>query len=253
MSVNILAQVAEQVNRISTNARADSSEMVPNQSQQTVSPKTAYSGDRSSSVARESSDPRVRLKAQSISVYGDGIMSILKDTNGLMFPYTPTIQVSQDVNYATMAMTHANTDYHSYTNTPNVSISLTGKFTVQNQREGRYALAALHFLRTASKMHFGESDAAAGKAGLPPPVLLLHGYGTYMFNNIKVLLRNHSYSFDDNVDMVNVAVANGSARLPALFTVSISLVVQQTPQAMRKRFSLDEFRSGALLEQGGWL
>lgn len=257
MSLNILGQnMAETVNRLSTTARAlsDTATSAASAMKGSATSTTVYSSDMSTISSTDTSvDTRIRLKAQQTSVYGDGISSLLRETNGLLFPYTPTIQVSQDVNYAAMQMTHSNTDYHSYTNTPNVTISLTGKFTVQNAREGRYALAALHFLRTASKMYFGEKDVATGRAGLPPPVLLLEGYGTYMFNNIKVILRGHNYSFDENVDTVAVAVANGSARIPAIFTISLSLVAQQTPTAMRKEFSLDEFRSGALLEKGGWL
>lgn len=260
---NLISIMAETVNRLATTSRATVTSSIKNTITDAVEA-TGLTGilgsgsvratDRASSaVVVDGSDMRVRLKAQVPDLYGDGIMAILKETNGLLFPYTPSIQVSQDVNYTEMAMTHANTNYHNYTNTPNVTIGITGKFTVQNQREGRYALAALHFLRTMSKMYFGETDARAGKAGLPPPVLLLSGYGTYVFNNIRVILKSHSYSFEDAVDMVPVTLSSGSARLPALFTVTLSLTVQQTPQAMRKSFSLDAFRSGALLEDGGWI
>lgn len=258
----ILSIMADTMSKLATTARASLTDGIKDTITDVASSTglTGIKGSGSTSTSRVSSpvvvkdgDARVRLKAQVPDVYGTGIMAILKETNGLLFPYTPSIQVSQDVNYAEMAMTHANTNYNNYSNTPNVSVGITGKFTVQNAREGRYALAVLHFLRTASKMYFGETDAKAGKAGLPPPVLLLSGYGTYVFNNIPVILKSHNYSFDDTMDMVTVSVGNGTARLPALFTVSLSLTVQQTPQAMRKEFSLDAFRSGALLEKGGWL
>lgn len=261
---NLISIMAEKMNKLSTPDRATSDNAIKSALSDYVSSTstnriyntaniTNTSTSSSNAVLVSDTDSRVRLKAQTTDVYGSGIMSILKDTNGLLFPYTPSIQVSQDVNYTQMNMTHSNTDYYSYMNTPNVSISISGKFSVQNQREGKYALAVLHFLRTASKMYFGETDAAAGKAGLPPPILLLSGYGTYIFNNIRVILKGHNYSFEDSVDMVPIALGSGTAKLPALFNISINLTVQQTPSAHRTEFSLDSFRNGSLLERGGWI
>lgn len=201
-----------------------------------------------------SAEYRVRLShLPSASNPYPGILTPLSETKGLVFPYTPSVAVSQDVDYAVMNMTHSNTDYHAYSRTPNVSVNVSGKFTIQNQREGLYAMAAIHFLRSVSKMYFGEADSAAGKAGIPPPILTLNGYGTYMFHNVKVFLKSHNYTFEENMDMVNVKVGSGTVRLPAMFTLSLSLVCQQTPTTMRKKFSLDRFKSGALLADGGWL
>ena len=219
---------------------------------------------------KKPTDPnRIRLRAiagQEDQVYGPlgdngNILSILHPlspagTNGLLFPYTPAITVTQAVEYGSMQLTHTIGDIQTYSHTPSVTISLSAKFTVQNQREGRYALAALHLLRVISKMYFGEQDKAAGLAGLPPPVMIFTGYGSYMFNNLPVILKSHSYTFDEHMDMVTVNTNGGIARLPPLFTVSIDLAVQQTPKAMREYFSLDKFRTGALMRQNGktgWL
>lgn len=202
-----------------------------------------------------STDMRVRLKAQTGQedrVYGAGIASVLKETGGLLFPYTPTITVSQDVAYQDLALTHSNGDILAYTRTPSVTLSVTGKFTVQNRREGRYALAALHFLRGASKMHFGQTDVYAG---LPPPLLILEGYGTYMFHGIKVAVRRHNYTLDDSHDMVDVEIdGRKSARIPSLFQLQVELTVQNTPNESRTQFNLAKFRDGSLMtDKGGWL
>lgn len=177
-------------------------------------------------------------------------------TDGLLFPYTPTIGVSQDVDYRDLGqMTHTIGDIMAYNHTPSVKLSVTADFTVQNQREGRYALAALHFLRTVSKMYFGENSG--NNAGLPPPVLIFTGYGDFMFNNLPVIVRSHSYSLDKSMNMVNIQTAGGTASLPAMFSVSIELQVQQTPTAMRSVFDLDSFRTGELLlnrtGDSGWI
>lgn len=213
----------------------------------------------------ETFDNRVRLRAfraQEDQVYGsdtpDNIISMLRATDGLLFPYTPTISVTQAVDYKNIDLVHSNGDILTYNRTPSVTLSVSGDFTVQSQREGEYALAVLHFLRVVSKMYFGEIDKASKKAGLPPPVLIFTGYGSYVFNNLPVILKSHSYTFDKAMNMVNIETWNGGrVSIPAMFSISMELQVQQTPQAMRKTFSLDTFRTGELMRSrktdSGWI
>lgn len=205
---------------------------------------------------------RVRLKAQTgqePQVYGpqtnDNLLKILYETNGLLFPYTPTIDWAQEVDYTTLSLTHANQDFQSYKNTPSVSISVTGEFTVQNQYEGQYMLAVLHYLRTVSKMYFGKQSGATGMAGMPPPVLIFSGYGNYMFNELPVILKSHSYSLPKESDYIDIHTADGLARLPSIITISLKLVVQNTPQKLKDEFDLDKFRTGDLMRNNktGWI
>ncbi len=220
-------------------------------------------------ASASSAMPDMRIKLSPLhpnDVFQSGIMNVLSGgVGGVLFPYTPTVAFSQAVNYMDVQLVHSNTDYAAYTRTPSVTISITGKFTVQSQQEGIYALACLHFLRVVSKCYFGVADAASNKAGLPPPVLLLNGYGNYMFNNLRVVLKNHSWSFDDTTDGINITIpgsgigvnraAQGYARLPAMFSVTCELMVVQTPQRMRNTFSFDKFASGALMQPAtpGWI
>jgi hypothetical protein len=208
-------------------------------------------------------DLRVRLAALSPKdVYAganqSGILGILAETGGLIYPYTPQIGFSQAVTYSDLQLVHSDTDYNAYTRTPAVNITVAGKFTVQNAREGRYALAAIHFFRTVSKSYFGEADAGLGKAGLPPPVLLFSGYGPYMYQNVRVILKSHSWAYDEAMDTVAVSIPQTAmqgvktVRLPAMFTIQCELTVIQTPQRMRTVFSFDAFAKGDLLSDG-WL
>lgn len=202
-------------------------------------------------IQAAATDQRVRLAH--LSGYSNpypGIIAPLAQTQGLMFPYTPTIAVSQDVTYVDMQMTHSNTDYYSFARSPNTNVTITAKFTVQNQQEGKYVMACLHFLRSVSRMNFGQNDS---QAGLPPPILTLTGYGSYMFNKMRCFLKQHSYTLEDTVDYVPVKLDNGTVNLPSMFTVSLSLTSQQTPRAMRQDFTLDKYRSGELLASGGWI
>ena len=227
---------------------------VQGQPQQTPTAGTQPSGSPQSPTAQTPSSPntdfRIRLASLDTSIYA-GILAPLSSTGGLMYPYTPQIAFSQSVNYQDLQLVHSNTDYPAYTRTPSVTVSITGKFTVQSQIEGQYALACVHFLRAVSKMHFGETDA---NAGLPPPVLTLNGYGKYMFNAVRVVLKSHSWTFDDQIDMIAISVGSGLVRLPALFSLSCELTVVQTPQRMRTQFNFNQFASGALMQQQeGWI
>jgi hypothetical protein len=102
-------------------------------------------------------------------------------------------------------------------------------------------------------MYFGK--LAGDKAGLPPPILQFTGYGNYMFNDLKVVLKNHSFALEDTVDYVNIKIGETVTRVPSMLTISCALGVQQTPTAMRETFNLNEFRTGALMRGGnkGWI
>lgn len=215
------------------------------------------------------------------SIYGiGGIMAPLITTNGMVFPYQPTITWQQDVQYTEMELIHANQDIQAYKRTPSPKFSIDGEFSVQNQAEGKYALACIHFLRTVTKMYFGDSDP---NRGTPPPVLLFDAYGAYMFNSLPVIVTQFSVGLPKDVDYVPINVSpytSGSglsssnqttiwnkltesyfpdtgtnsniAWLPALFNIQVQLTVQNTPARLRA-FKLEDFRSGALLQKGTWI
>lgn len=226
---------------------------------------------------------RVRLRpkpAVAAQMLGSGpLLFPLVQTNGMVWPYQPDIQYSQDVEYQQVSMVHTNQDFYAYTKTPSVKLSCSGEFTVQNQTEGLYALACIHFLRTVTKMYFGESP----NAGTPPPVLLFDAYGQYMFNRLPVIVTNFQANMPKDIDYVpinldsldnptsvdqigianrtvantfNLTSINGSANgyvwLPAIFSISVSMIVQNTPNKLRQ-FNLDLFRNGTLLQGGGWI
>lgn len=195
-------------------------------------------------------DTRVRIRPFASDYFGSSeLLAPLKDTsNGVIFPYQPTLNIQQQVDYATMSMVHSNQDYLAYSRSPNVTVSISGKFTVQNQYEGRYAFAAIHFFRSASKMAFGMNDP---NAGLPPPICLLTGHGEYMFNNARCILRNFTHNYDETIDTVKVEIGNGgSVRLPALFTIGIECVIQQTGRFMAQNFTMDKYKDGTILKDG---
>ena len=151
---------------------------------------------------------RVRLRPKPGGVnqiYGTGILSQLRATNGMVWPYQPSIQYSQDVAYSDINVVHTNQDMVSYVKTHSVNLTVDGKFTVQNQTEGMYALACIHFLRSVTKMAFGRNDS---NAGTPPPVLLFDGYGRFMFDSVPVIVKQFTVGLPDDVDYVPVDLGN---------------------------------------------
>lgn len=174
------------------------------------------------------------------------ILAPLSQTNGMIFPYTPNVNIVQGVDYSSYDPVHSNQEFHAYTRTRAPTITISGRFTAQNAAEASYALAAVHFCRVVAKMAFGQSQFA----GTPPPILLLSGYGEFMLNDLPVIMTNFDIILPDDVDYVNVP--NSTTYVPSIFTVSLSLTVQNTPADIRS-FSLEQFRSGLLMKKKGWI
>lgn len=101
-------------------------------------------------------------------------------------------------------------------------------------------------------MHFGSTDP---EAGLPPPPLVLSGYGDFMFNDLTVILTDFSMALPNNVDYLEVDIGGHTAWVPSLTTFNITCVVQQTPKQQRDQFNLKEFTSGKMMSSGtkGWI
>lgn len=167
---------------------------------------TGVKSDQNSQNRRVSLRPKPLAKQR---VYGNGLLRPLAATDGLVWPYTPSITYSHPIQYESVNVVHANQNFHVFSRTDAVSLQVSGEFSVQNQLEGQYALAAIHFLRTMAKMNFGESDPLAGT---PPPVLLFNAYGAFVFNDLPVIVKDFNVEFPDSVDYVLVEVA-GSAQV----------------------------------------
>jgi hypothetical protein len=128
-----------------------------------------------------------------------GILYPLVDTDGVVFPYTPTIQLTYNAKYDTNAPTHSNYTIHAYQGSSVEAISITGEFTAQSIYEANYLLAVIHFFRSATKMFYGQ-DA---NRGVPPPLLYLSGYGNYQFDHHPMVLQSFTYTLPPDVDYVD--------------------------------------------------
>lgn len=139
------------------------------------------------------------------------IMAPLKATGGFMFPFTPQIAIQHSANYQTMDPVHNNYPFLSYQNSRVDSMSITGDFFCEDATEAAYWVAAVHYLRSVTKMVFGE---AGENAGAPPPVVKLNGYGDYVFKNVPVVVTQFSVDLSKDVDYIATGIG-GAPKSPA--------------------------------------
>ena len=152
---------------------------------------------------------RLRLAPQSDYLYNapdPGILSPLKQTDGIIFPYTPSITQSHTARYNSYDLTHSNYRGYFYGGSHQDSIIVTAKFTAQDTKEADYLLASMHFLRSCTKMFYGQ-DA---QRGTPPPLVFLTGLGDYQFNEHPCVVSSLNIVLPDNVDYIKAGNAGQS-------------------------------------------
>lgn len=128
-----------------------------------------------------------------------GILAPLATTYGVVFPYTPKLDMMYNANYETVDLTHSNYKGYFYKNSSPEEISLSGVFTANSTDEANYLLAVIHFFKSVTKMFYGSTD---DRRGIPPPVCFLSGLGTYHFNRHPVLVKTFQYALPDDVDYI---------------------------------------------------
>ena len=148
------------------------------------------------------------------------ILYPLKGTNGVIFPYTPTINVNYRANYSPADIVHSNYKLYFYQNSSVEEITIQGDFTAQDTSEANYMLAVIHFFKSVTKMFYGQDPISDGpKSGTPPPLCFLSGFGQYQFQNNPVLITSFQYNLPNDVDYIRAGVAtqnpgtNGSNNL----------------------------------------
>lgn len=169
-------------------------------------------GDIFSAVAAFSddnaSDWRVRLSLPTWPSFRTSpVLAPLKDAGGLIFPYTPTITMGSNSTYNQIPLVHTNTQFQTFKSSQPDSIVITAPMNVEDPVQGLYWIAAAHYLRSLSKMFSGNDP----KAGNPPPIVMLNGYGNYVFKNVPVALKSFSTTLPNDCDYIGVDVVGSAA------------------------------------------
>lgn len=137
-------------------------------------------------------------KVGGVDLPGPGILAPLALTDGVIFPYTPSIETSYQAKYQNVDLTHSNYRGYFYQSSYVDTITVRGTFTAQDTKEAQYLLAAIHFFRSATKMFYGQDQ----QAGTPPPLVFLSGLGQFQFNKHPCVISNFNYSLPNDVDYI---------------------------------------------------
>ena len=183
------------------------------------------------------------------------ILLPLRKFGGIIWPYTPTINISHQAEYGEYETAHTNYPVSYFTKSRPPNLQVSGPLTANSAAEGHYMIAVLHFLRIVTKMHFGMNDK---KRGTPPPVLKFSAYGDLMFSNVPVLIRSFAYDLGQDIDYIDVETDSASAgfsdgfnsKVPSMLNLVIDMVIQQTPSKLRTKFTMNDFKSGKLVKDG---
>jgi hypothetical protein len=193
-------------------------------------------------------DTRVILRTPK-SYFGkltSGPGSEIQKNGGILFPYTPSISYDNQASYGNSNPLHSNYTQYFFKNSSISSITVSGKFTVQNEYDAKMWLSIVHLSRLLTKMPFG-SDAQAGSA---PPVCRLDGFGNYVLANVPVAVTSFKFDLPDSVDYINVSDGDFiNSMAPTVSTLSFTLIPMYSRNEIRN-FSVEKFRDGQLTGKG---
>jgi hypothetical protein len=145
---------------------------------------------------------RLRLAPQSNYLYNDPqcgpVLWPLRNTDGVIFPYTPSIDTAYKANYSAYDLAHSNYRGYFYQGSYVDPVNIKAMFTAQDTAEANYLLAVIHFFRSATKMFYGQ-DAQRGS---PPPLVYLSGLGDFQFNEHPCVIAQFNYNLPNDVDYI---------------------------------------------------
>jgi hypothetical protein len=170
-------------------------------------------GDIFSAVASfggdaNANDWRVRLSLPTWPSFRTSpVLKPLKEAGGLIFPYTPQISIASGANYTKDPVTHSNFAFQAFKNSEPGSIEITAPMNVEDSKQALYWIAAVHYLRSVSKMFAGNDP----KAGNPPPIVFLNGYGNFVFKNVPVVITKFTCNLPQDCDYIGCEVVGSAA------------------------------------------
>jgi hypothetical protein len=162
----------------------------------------------------DKTDWRVRLQVPDTSPLqnffdfnNNPLLQPLADSRGIFWPLTPAVVIQHSANYNAMDQVHSNYPHYAYQNSQVDAMNIIGEFPVQNSEDAKHWVATVNFLRTATKMFFGNDDGD-GLKGNPPPIMHLYGYGDHMFNKVPVVINSFNIELRPGIDYISTKQSN---------------------------------------------
>jgi hypothetical protein len=207
------------------------------------------SADRSVSDA---SDWRVSISVPDVLLAEGDILAPLRESSGssafntgnrMIFPFNPAVLLGHSANYSQIQPTHTNYPYNAYETSQVDAITITGEFYQENENDAKYWIACLHFLRSATKMFYGNSEPL----GNPPVVCRLNGYGKHVLNNIPVVITNFTTDLPVDVDYIECEINGLINYVPTQSTITVTLQPQYARRS-QSGFSLNQYAGGGHID-----
>ena len=199
---------------------------------------------------------KIRVPDNYLTSLTRGPNNELGNLKGIIFPYTPTINVKHNAEYASQSPLHSNFALYFYKNSSVSPIDISGQFTVQNEQEAAIYLATIHLLRSLTKMRSGGSTGDVD-SGAPPPVCRLDAYGAFMLQNVPVAISKFSVDLPNNVDYFTIGKSSGistyeKTSVPVVSTISITCIPMYSRAEMQK-FSVTGWLGDKNSRKAGYL
>ena len=197
-------------------------------------------------------DQRVKIRIPE-EYYSGMSKTQLGTLGGIIFPYTPIISVTHKAEYSSQTPLHSNFAINFYKSSSITPITISGKFTVQNDADADMLISIIHTLRALTKMKYGsDSDS-----GAPPPVCRLDAYGTYMLENVPVSISEFKIELPDNVDYYTTTSDSAFGKtdqtsVPTVCTISLTCIPMYSRSEMQK-YSVNSWIKDSSLRKGGYL
>ena len=192
-------------------------------------------------------DRRVRIRVP--SDYLTGTTAPNSQFGGILFPYTPSITLENKAEYTSYSPMHSNYALNFYKNSSIPDISITGKFTVQNDRDALIFISTTQLLAALTKMRWGRDK----DAGAPPPVCRLDGYGPFMLKNVPVVISSFKHDLPDGVDFYTFnSSLYGDTSVPTVATFTVTCKPTYS-RAEILGMSTSEFIENASYKNKGYL
>jgi hypothetical protein len=167
-----------------------------------VSAVSAFAGDSNAK------DWRVRLSLPNWSSFRSSpVLKPLKEAGGLVFPFTPQISIKSGAKYSAEPVVHTNYPFNAFKNSDPGTIEITAPMAVEDAGQALYWIASVHYLRSIAKMFSGFDP----KAGNPPPIVYLNGYGNYVFKNVPVAIQSFNCTLPNDCDYISCNVVGSAA------------------------------------------
>lgn len=196
--------------------------------------------------ATDRNDWRVRINCNWPELGSSEMFKLLESSGGMVWPYTPSVTIGTAANYDEIAPVHSNYPQYSYKNSQITDITIMGQFSAETQRDAAYWIAATTFLRTATKMFFGQG----ANVGNPPLLCKLSGYGESVFPNVPIIIKNVEIMLPNDVDYIKCDLFGTSTWVPILSEVSVTVAPIYSRTRLRQ-FNLQQYATGKTISSDG--